>query len=679
MARPHCVFVLITLGAASGVCASDGDAGKVATAVSASDGDTGKKNLGNLSIEDLMKVEVTTASKEAQSYQRVPAAIYVITQEMIRRAGARNIPEALRMAPGVQVAQAGPSQWQISIRGFNSPFADKLLVLIDGRSVYNTTFSGVDWDTLEIQMEDIDRIEVIRGPGGSLWGTNAVNGIINVISKKASETLGTYVSLQSSTMTPYEASARYGGRLGSDTTFRVFAKAFNSNALNSTVGVPGGDDWQDLRIGFRGDWTGSTDSVTLSGGANSEHLGGISAVPTFTSPYSQLTEFRYPASDANVVGRWQRTSGPFKGTELQADYTHTVRESANFGEEHERAGADFQMPVTLSPKNRFTWGLGVSSTRDVFTSGSFVTVPGNSLVENVISGFLHDDWKVLPNLTAAAGVKAEHNRYTGWEIQPSATLTWTPSQKQTVWGAISRAVRTPSVVDESIVDGLTVVPTQHGPAEIAYVGSPLFQSEVLLANEIGWRFAPSSKLVIDATVFYNQYTRLRSVTPGMPYVTAGSNPALVLPYVFANDLGASTAGFELDTRYQVKQDWQLEGTYTLYSERFYFADGIPDTTGTTGPERSGITPRNQVGIRSLLNLPKRFELDTSVTYVEGTPFGVAANTRVDLRVGWQPNQNTEVSVGGQNLLTANHQEGLNAYGFADYIPRNFYMKVSFKF
>ncbi|HLK14395.1 MAG TPA: TonB-dependent receptor [Fimbriimonadaceae bacterium] len=643
----------------------------------ATDGGQKPKDIANMSLEDLLKVEVTTAGKEAQPYQKVPAAIYVVTAEEIRRSGARNIPEALQLVPGVHVAQLSADQWQISIRGFESHYVDKLLVLIDGRSVYNTTFSGVYWDTQETIMDDIDRIEVVRGPGGSLWGTNAVNGIVNVITKKASATQGTLVSVRSSTVAPWETSVRSGGQFGSAGFFRVYARATSAVGFTTDMGTPANDGWQDIKAGFRADWTGKTDSLMMTGGANSEHLGGTRSVPTYTPPFSTLISRRLPASDLNLTGRWQRTNGYGQGAEVLAYYGHEDRDDPGLNELHDVFNVDLQVPFQVTATNRVTTGFGYRSTRDSYVSGMLATISPTSLTETLLSGFLHGDWKLSSSLALAAGAKVEHNRYTGWEIQPNASIAWTPNRKQTVWAAVSRAVRTPSAADESMTINALTIPAPGGVREIQIVGSSNFRSEAMVSNEIGWRYASSERLLLDATAFYNQYTRLRSFAPGTPYP---ANGVLVLPQNFANDLGATTAGFELAARYHVTPDWQLEGTYSLCSERFYFSDGVPDFVGIDAFAREGATPHNQIGLRSQLNFTNRFEFDGSIKYTEGVAVNnVAPYARVDCRLGWRPSATTEVSLGGQNLFASNHREALSVFTEPDFIPRNFYVKVNFKF
>ena len=620
-----------------------------------------------------MKVEVTTAGKQAQSYLNVPAAIYVVTAEQIRRSGATTIPEAIRLVPGVQVAQISADQFQVSIRGFSSEYNDKLLVMIDGRSVYNTTFSGVYWDNQAINIDDIDRIEVIRGPGGSLWGSNAVNGIINVITKKSSDTQGSLVTLASSTLSAYEATVRYGGRFGSNGTFRVFGKALNDNSLDSS---DLNDGWKDLRGGFRADWITPRDALMLSGSANSEHVGHNWGQPIYSPPYSQTTATRVPVSDANILANWQKTSGPGKGAEMQLYYSHDRRDDPGIGENHETLSADFKVPISLSTSNRLTVGAGYRTTRDTYQSGFYVQLPGQ-FNEDLLSAYLHDEWKLRPDLMFAFGARMEHNPFTGWEFQPSASLAWNSSQRSTLWAAVSRAVRTPSVVDQrsNIVSG--VVPGPGTLYIIDLIGSSSFVSEVEISNEVGWRYSPSDRFLVDATAFYNQYTQLRSFEAGTPYMNALGT---VLPQSFANDMSAVTAGFELSGKLKVTRDWQLEPSYTLFSEHFYFPSGVVDFDGIFAAERDGTTPRNQFGLRSLLNLPHKLEFDTSLSYTQGVVVNqIAPYARVDARLGWRPNATTEISLGGQNLFATNHMEALNVFTVPDTIQRNFFVKVTFRF
>jgi len=641
-----------------------------------------KQDLSNLGIEDLMKIEVTTASKQAQDLLHVAAAIYVITPEQIRRAGATNIPEALRLAPGVDVAQIDANKWMISIRGFNSRFANKLLVLIDGRSVYTPLFSGVYWDQQEVNMDDIDRIEVIRGPGGTLWGANAVNGIINVITKKAAETQGTTITSQSSTSDPAIDSVRYGGQLGPKAFFRIYAKYMDVDSLDTTLDTPGVDGWHALRGGFRADWSTSIDSFTVTGGANAEREGQTSLFPVFTPPYSQIRIDRFAANDFNLVANWERTSGAAKGTALRASFDRTDIDSPEAEEIRNTVALDFQQPRTLSPTNHLVWGLGYSDTRDNTIGTDYVSFDPVNRTYEVASGFVNEGIDLNRRLKLTLGTKIEHNSYTGWEVQPSARILWTDDKKQSVWASVSRAVRTPSEADISSMINFQTFPAPDGtPIELRYIGSPSFKSEVVIAHEVGWRIQPSDRIFLDVTAFFNRYNNLRSFIAGTPFTENTPVFHIVDPYYYTNGLDADTAGIELASEFQAAPSWKIESSASLFTSRFRFDPGYQDVEGLVGPDRGGVTPHTQFSIRSLLNLPSHLQFDASFYYVDKLAYqNVAPICRLDARLAWHPADSVEYSIGVQNILSERHVEGVpELFEVPAFIERSFYAQVTLKF
>lgn len=658
-------------------------AGVALCAFSRADHDFGQsqKDLGKLSIDDLMNIEVTTASKSAEKLNEVPAAIYVVTADQIRRSGANSIPDALRSVPGVQVAQISTTMWSISIRGFNSRYADKLLVLIDGRSVYTPTFSGVYWDAQEVNMEDIDRIEVIRGPGGSLWGANAVNGIVNVITKSAADTQGGTLNVGTSSAQPALDTVRYGGKFGPTAFYRVYAKLLEVKGLTTHFGTPGNDGWQALRGGIRTDWTSKNDVFTMSAGVNSAHEAQTDSFPTFAPPFTILATDHYAASNWNLGARWDRSAGSMKGASLQVYVDHTERNAPETGEKRDNFNADFQCPVSVSPANRLTWGLGYHTTKDNLQPTAYVTYSPMRRTDSVFSGFLHDEWTLDRGLKLTLGAKAEHNGYTGWEVQPSARLAYTRNPRQTFWASVSRAVRTPSRADvNSLIHD--IVGRQGGQlTEVTIQGNPNFESETVVAHEIGWRVMPSDRLSIDLTAYHNLYNNLRSYEPLAPYFSLNPVPHVVAPFRFGNGLNARTAGIEVAAQYQATQNWKVDASYTIYSERYRFNAGVMDLTGPSGPERQGTTPRSQLSVRSTLDLPHRLQFDTSLYYIDRLAgVGIPAYARLDLRLGWKPNDRLEVSVGAQNLLTKRHLESFSTlFEVQSFVERSFFAGVSVKF
>lgn len=645
--------------------------------------DPQRQDLSKLGIDDLMNIEVTTASKQSQTLAHVPAAIYVVTQEDIHRSGATCIPEALRMVPGVQVARINTNQWVVSIRGFDTKFADKLLVMIDGRSIYDPLFSGVFWDAPEVDMADVARIEVIRGPGGTLWGANAVNGIINIITKESRETQGNAVESSGSTTEGNSLRIENGGKIGPKAFYRVYARYFDITSFPSTVTAPGSDNWQGVHAGFRTDWTTSRDAMTFSGGINSSHQGQTSRFPSLDPPYTGLEADRFPISNWDLLGRWERTDGPSKGMSLQVSLDQSVRSQPEGYEKRDKLSVDFQRPLRISSTNSLVWGLGYLVTRDRTMASRVTAFDPASRQDEVFSGFIQDELNLSPHLQLSLGTKVEHNDYSGWELQPSARLTWQRNSKQTVWAAISRAVRTPNRLTSDIIANERVNPPDDNsalPVEVRLYGNPSLKSEVVVAHEIGWRFVPSEKLSLDVTAYYNRYDNLISVEPGTPFFEATPVPHIVQPLTYHNGMNADTAGLEVAGQYQISPVWRLKSALTVFSSHFSFDAGSNGSVSTS-PEGPNATPHLQFNINSLVDFSNRLQLDTAFYYVDrNVAQDVPSYGRLDLRLGWRPSDTVECSLGIQNLLTTRHREsGTYFIEVPAYLRRNVSFTATFKF
>lgn len=669
--------IIFTLGLASAQMAMAGE-----SPLPQDPADQGpKQDLGNLGIEDLMNIEVTTASKKAQSLTEVAAAIYVVTAADIQESGATSVPDALRMVPGVQVAQMNASMWAISIRGFNSRYANKLLVLIDGRSVYTPLFSGVYWDALEVNMDDIDRIEVIRGPGGALWGANAVNGIINIITKNAADTQGGQVSQSTGSTSSTDTQLRYGGKLGENGFFRVYARHFRMDSLDLDTGGRSDDGWQSLRAGFRADWKTANDTFMLSAGGNSSHLGQTSAFPTLTEPFVALTDSRFPVSNYNVVGKWDHHSSANSSQALQLYYDHSERQMPEVHEKRRTFDVDFQSEHLLNSRNRLVWGLGFRHTKDETAGMDGVAFNPAGRATSLYSVFLSDELTLSERLRFTLDAKVEHNDYTGWEFQPSARLVWTPSKTQTLWAAASRAVRTPSRADSDSMIGVSTIATEAGlPGTITLLGNPNFESEEVTAHELGWRTQASSNLFIDVAAFYNSYRNLRSFEPETPFPVRSPVPHLVLPYRYSNRMTAQNTGVEIAAFWNPRSNWNLNASYALFSEH-YSLDGSEDPFGLSGSERLGSTPKHQFSIKSSLNINKELQFDTLLYYVDRlSGQDIPAYARVDLRLMWKPHASCDISFGIQNLLNQRHREMASTlFERTSEVERNLYVKATWRF
>jgi iron complex outermembrane receptor protein len=627
-------------------------------------------SLKTLSVEDLMNVEVTSVARHAQKLLNSASAIQVITQEDIRRSGATSLPEALRLADNLQVAQKNSHDWAISARGFNTDLANKLLVMVDGRTVYTPLYSGVFWDVQDYLLEDIDRIEVISGPGGTLWGANAVNGVINIITKSAADSQGLYAEAGGGSQPQGSASARYGGSLGADAHYRVYGKFFDRGDEVLADGASAADAWHQGRTGFRMDSGGSSpDKFTLQGDFYDGH------------EETQIGRETNTSGD-NVLGRWTRVFSDVSDLSLQAylDQTHIAVPEGQLtiaGTPFSPTGTlyddlttydvDFQHRFQVGSANRVVWGLGYRLTHDVDLNAPAVGFLPAVLDQNLYSGFLQDEVALRSNVSFTIGSKLEHNDYTGFEYEPNARLSWILDSTQALWGAVSRAVRTPSRIDEDLSEGVP-------PYLVLLKGSTDFTSESVVAYELGYRTQLNSQFTASVSTFYNHYNDVRSTS---------FTPLTVLPLYFANNLEGDTDGVEFSGNYRVSDEWSLHAGYTFLNEHLRVKPGAYDLDNALNETAD---PRHQVSLRSSVNLPMRTEFDADLRWVDElhtnngpTPGTVPAYFELNTRVAWQASEQLELSVVGQNLLHNHHPE----YGFpvptSVDIDRSVYAKVAWRY
>ena len=618
-----------------------------------------------MSMEDLMNMNVTSVSKRTQKVADAAAAIFVITQEDIRRSGATSIPEALRMAPGLQVARIDENKWAIASRGFNGRFDNKLLVLIDGRSVYTPLFSGVYWNVQDVMLEDVDRIEVIRGPGATLWGANAVDGVINVITKKAKSTQSTVVTAGAGTEERAAGGVRYGSKLGDNTYYRAYAKYFDWGPSAYPSGMTAHDGWDALRGGFRADWTPTgANSLTLQGDMYRSRFDETLTVASLSPPYANTFPNDGKYSGGNLLGRWNHTSER-SSMSLQMYYDNTtITDHSLFGDHQNIFDIDFQHGFHAGDSQQFVWGFGYRSIRDKNDPSFTVSLQPNQVTLNQFSTFLQDEISLLDNrVQITLGSKFERNEFTGFEIEPNARLLWTVTPNQSIWTAVSRAVRTPALTEEGLRLNQAVIPpgTPSNPAPLpvvlAVIGSHQFNSEDLLAYELGYRVQATSNLSLDLATFYNSYSGLRTAEPGTPFVEPPQAPTdIVIPFVAANKMSGGTYGLELFADWKVVPKWRLAGSYSYLQMNIHknsdSLDPIPDNP-------NGSSPRHQWYLRSSVDLPKHFELDTTLRFVDHLPsLNLPNYYSLDAHLGWRPVTSLELSIGGQNLLNNWHLEFL---------------------
>jgi iron complex outermembrane receptor protein len=631
--------------------------------------------LTDLSLEQLMQLEVTLAGRKEQTLLEAPAAIYVITQDDLHRAGVTSLPEALRLVPGMQVARSGASVWAITARGLNDRFADKLLVLIDGRSVYTPLFSGVFWDVQDTLIEDIDRIEVIRGPGAALWGANAVNGVINIVTKPAAATPGVLAIGSGGSEERGLGALRYGGALGETASYRAWIKYLAHDAFVARDGADAGDDWEMLRGGFRLDWRPRAgDDVTLQGDLYGGEVGETVLRPALAPPFATRVETRNDVAGGNLLGRWTRAFSPTSRAALQLYYDRTTREIFFAREDRDTVDLDFQHTFAWPARHEITWGLGYRFTRDDFAGGPIVTLDPASRGDHLASGFAQDELALLDRrLRLIAGVRLEHNDYSGVEVQPTGRVLWAPHERHALWAAVSRAVQTPS---RAVHDGrvaLGVAPAEDGsPVVPTILGTRSLRAQTVVAYEAGYRLRPWGRVLLDVAAFFNDYDDLLTLVPGDPFTEIGPPARTVVPLRLANGGSGEARGVEIAGSWTPTDWWRLSASYTRLDLRL--------SRSLAAFEASN--PRNQAQLHSSWNLPWRLELDALLFYVDNLPGqGVPSYLRLDGRLAWHATDRLELAVAGQNLNARRHRELGPAFPFLlpEEVERNVYGRITLRF
>ena len=629
------------------------------TVVSRARAQSPDKGFADMSLEELMDVPVTSVSKKTTKLGESPAAITVITQDDLRRLGITNLPDALRLVPGVEVAQINSQEWAVSARGFNNEFANKLLVLIDGRSVYGSGFGGVVWGLQNLVMEDVDRIEVIRGPGGALWGANAVNGVINIITKAAAETQGGLVSAAAGTTEQPDVSARYGGTLGPDATYRAYVKYNRENNLESAAGGPVPDDTHDMQTGGRTDWMPTRDDrLTLQGDYYVDKFTESQVMPSLAPPYDWTDTVVDRNTGGNALGRWTHQFQENSSLAIQMYVDTFHQEQAGAFQAAQTVDFDAQHRFSLWDRNDVVWGLGYRHIDGNFGNSPFVSWNPDRYVEQLYNVFVQDEISVVPDrLSVTVGSKVEHNIYTGFETQPSLRMAFKPTREQTLWAAISRAVRTPSRSDLTDLVNIGVVPpTQSTPEElISSAGNLHLNSEELLAYELGYRFEIGPAVAVDVTAFHNHYDRIILQTLQMPqfvFVPPYGPGYLRIETLNENTGVVETYGAELAAQWNVAAYWHVSASYSWLHQR----DSIEN------PYLSG-SPPQQAQVRSTVVLPWHAELTVAVFYVDGfeSPYGITVESvpsyvRTDLGMTWHVADGVEVGLWGKNLTDNRHVE-----------------------
>jgi iron complex outermembrane receptor protein len=606
--------------------------------------------LKRLSVDQLMDIDVTSVSKRPEKLFEAASAIQVITGDDVRRSGATSLPEALRFASNLEVAQIDSRQWAITARGFNNVFADKMLVLIDGRSVYTPLYAGVYWDVQDTLLEDLDRIEVISGPGSTQWGANAVNGVINITTKSAKDTQGGLLTSSVGSELRDSGGARYGGRIAPGIYYRVYGKYSERGDSVRPNGSGSNDAWRMLQGGARVDAdVGAGNVLTFQGDVYNGSLG-------------QISPDDISVSGNNLLGRWSRTLDTNSDLKLQVYLDRTHRSMpGSFTQDLQTEDLDFQHRFPLGTAHDIVWGLGYRVVAD-----DIANTPANAFLPPKVTRewaniFAQDEITLSKDrLMLTLGTKLEHDGYIGYEWEPSARMAWTPNKRNTLWAAVSRSVRTPSRIDRDLFS--PAIP----PYRIA--GGSKVVSEKLLAYEIGYRLELTPNLVTSIATFFNDYADLRSLEP--------LNPPLAFPVQASSGLEGRSTGAELTADWQATPAWRLRAGYTemrVSSER---QAGTVDRGTRDSIARD---PNRQIQLRSLLNIRANWEFDNALRYV--APIGsqsLPGYTELDVRLGWRPARNWEISLQGTNLLHRSHPE-FNTFNGRREIQRSMQVKASWRF
>lgn len=644
----------------------------IVPAISPVHGEETSADLTELSLESLMDVEITSVAKKPQKVSDAAASVYVIKAEDIHRSGATNIPEALRLAPGLEIAFIDSNKAAMAIRGFNSgSSSNKLLVLIDGRTVYTTLVSGVFWEHQDIMLADIDRIEVIRGPAGTLWGANAVNGVINIITKNAAETTGGLVEGGGGT-DPHTgfAALRYGGKLGENAHYRVYGKYLDRGEFNFQDGTGANDGRQARQLGGRLDWkiTGK-DHITLQGDVHEANF----RQNAFEAPFNFFAPVEFNESGnirgGNAIFRWTHQLEGDDETALQIYYDRFERDDSLIPHTTDTWDVDFQHQKTLSDRLQMLWGLGYRHIDYQFenTPGIQLTPDGQGLDQ--YSAFLQGDYDLTDKIRITLGSKFEHNDFTGFEFQPSLRLRWQPHEYHTIWAAVSRAVRTPAVFDTDSRTNLFIIPGAPGLL-FSLFGSRDLDVEELVAYELGYRELLRPNLSLDISLFYNDYDNLLTSEPDPAPVF--EPPNLVFSSTLDNRMTGETYGIDAVAEWKPLDYWRLVAGYSFLKMALH----RDKTSGDVFTEATleGSSPQQQFQLRSYLDLPHNIQFDTSLFWVDelaGQFPAVDDYLRLDFHLGWKPVKDVSLDLFLQNVLEDQHQE----FGFGSEVPRSIFARI----
>lgn len=652
-------------------------------------------DLTEIPLETLMELKVTSVSKKSQPITNAAAAVFVITQEDIRRSGVTNIADALRMAPGVQVARIDSNKWAISSRGFNGRFSNKLLVLMDGRSLYTPYFIGVYWEIQDTLLDDIDRIEVIRGPGAALWGANAVNGVINIITKSAENSKGALLTAGGGSYEKAFGAARIGTAIGEKTNFRMYAKYQQRDSLVFESGAGSKDAWHTTQGGFRLDAQPTLrDTLTFQGdyydGRLAETYRLYDHPSISTAPYVRDVHANTAVSGGNILSRWKRTVSETNSLSLQLYYDHTERDMLVSPQIFNTIDIDFQHRFSPVTDQDIVWGVGFRHNQYELKNTPTLSFNTTNVNNEIFSAFLHDEIALIPSkISLIIGSRFEYNDYSGFSYQPNGRLLWSVTPHNSLWGSVSRAVRSSTKSEQDInYNYRTLAPSTPpdnptpNPLRLEINGNPDFKSEELLAYEIGYRTEVMPLLSFDVALYYNVYKNLRVITP-YGFYTEGSPLYGVKQYMLSNDMHGRAIGVEVAADWTPLDWWRLQAAYSYQNIKMHLEGTSEDEINKGNAE--GDTPQHQVSLRSGIDIGRQVTLDL---WLRGTDrlasidgISIPGYLTMDVRVAWKPVKNLEFSLVGQNLFQNQHKEFIPEYinTLPSEVVRSAYGKVTLKF
>lgn len=633
------------------------------------------QDLSQLGIDDLMNIKVTTLSKQAKAAGGLPAAIYVITSEDFARLGATSVPEVLRIVPGLHVARIEGNSWMVSIRGFNGRFANKLLVLVDGRSIYSPLHNGVHWDFQEFNLEGIERIEVIRGPGGILWGSNAVNGIINIITKDAADTVGGYVQADTSAISSRSLAAHFGAQANDGTYVRVYGNARRNLGFEEVMTGMKSHPSDHVNGGIRVDITPSpTEKLEISFRNSSNHGSQSVFLPIPTPPYQSVINVDTPSNKTSLAGRYEWASTSTTTSEVLFSFERSNRNDFTMHEHRWTSDFEFKTIHALPNFSQIVWGINYRDTSDYIDEATTFAIEPSFARDRVFGVYGHSEFPLSGSSTMSVGARLEKNDYSGWEFQPNLRMAWQPKDTETAWLGASRAVRVPSRGD---AHANILVQYSDGPGmpmALRLFGNPGYKPETVDSFEAGYRIQPNDTSYYDIAIFHNRYRNLRTFEPEDPYVEPGPIPVLVTPFRFGNKLSATTYGIEIAGSWKLPSNWDAQASFSYLHDSFRFDSDSGDPFGPYETDRLGSTPAQVANL--IVSGPVAPNLRfTGSAYLVGALEGrdVPGYSRIDAQLTWSGNNGMQAFVGVQNLLQSKHLEAFPEIGASPtYVPRSFY-------